>query len=738
MKMQREWHTFTVTGMTCGACATRIEKVLRREEGVEEVHVNLATGRAAVGGSQGELHYGQLEQRVRQLGFGVQPVRPPLADSSAPSRTASLTRFWLSLLLTFPLMLLMLHHAVPGFPLSLPPLFMEPWVQLALATPVQFIIGWPFYAAAWRALRHGGANMDVLIVLGTSSAYFYSLYQMIRQLIDPASEPQLYLETSSIIITIVLLGRLLESSVRQRSMSAISRLHQLQQHKVEAERGGRRLSVAHCELLPGDRLEVRPGGSIPVDGIVLEGVSSVDEAMMTGEAVPVAKSPGDLVIAGTINQEGRLRIEAARAGSESSVAQLIGLLETAQGSKPPIQRRADELAEMFVPLLCALAAVTFLFWIMLIEPGNTAVAMERMISVLVVACPCAIGLATPISVLVGSGRAAQKGILYKEGRMIEALHRVTTVLLDKTGTLTEGRPVLTGLYSLNAGRDERELLELAAAAERHSEHPLARAIVQAAAAHGGSKRPVRGFKAVPGYGIQAIVGDTRISIGSWRMMREHDGHERRKADIVKPHVAQRLEAEGHTVLYMVLDGQLSAVLAVRDVLRLSAKEGIAEIAKLGLTTALITGDHARTAKRIAEEAGVAHSYAEALPGGKLEIVRELQRQGERVLMVGDGMNDAPALAASDVGMALASGTDLSKEAADICLLGGNLRAVAEAIRMSRRTMANIHQNLTFALVYNGLAIPFAALGWLEPWMACTAMALSSLTVVGNALRLQRM
>lgn len=738
MEMQRDWHTFAITGMTCGACAARIEKGLLRVEGVQEAHVNLATGRAAVGGERGELRYEQIEQKVRQLGFGVEPVRPLQPIPSLSDRSWAMARLVMAFLLTLPLLLLMLHHA--GLPLRLPRLLMEPWVQLALATPIQFLIGHSFYKAAWRALRHGGANMDVLIALGTSSAYFYSLYQLLRQLADPDYQPQLYVETSSIIITIVLLGRWLESSARKRSMSAISKLQELQQSRVEAVRDGRRLSLSLHELSPGDELEVRPGGSIPVDGIVLEGMSSVDEAMMTGEAVPVAKSAGHQVIAGTINQEGRLRIEAVRPGSESSIARLIGLLETAQSSKPPIQRRADELAELFVPLLCALAAVTFLFWIMLIEPGNAAVAMERMISVLIVACPCAIGLATPISVLVGSGRAAQKGVLYKEGRMIEALHRVTTVLLDKTGTVTEGRPVLTGVHVLAAGMNERELLELAAAAERHSEHPLGQAIVRASAAQGGRERPVRSFRAVPGFGVQAVVAGSQVMIGSWRLVREHvvpqQGTEGEGP--VQPHVARRLEAEGHTVLYMLIDRRMSAVLAVRDVLRRSAKEGVRELGKLGLSTALITGDHARTAQRIAEELSVGSSYAEASPGGKLDIVRELQRRGERVLMVGDGMNDAPALAAADVGMALASGTDLSKEAADISLLGGNLLAVAEAIRMSRRTMTNIHQNLTFALVYNGLAIPFAAIGWLEPWMACSAMALSSLTVVGNALRLQRM
>ncbi|WP_036708686.1 heavy metal translocating P-type ATPase [Paenibacillus pinihumi] len=731
-------YTFEVTGMTCAACAARIEKALLKLEGLNEARVNLAIGRAYVVMDSDQVDREQVRRKVEKLGFGVQEINSvPAANAGAAS---GVLRFVLSVLLTMPLFWVMLHHSGISGQLHVPELLLNPWIQLALATPVQFIIGLPFYKGALKAVRGGSANMDVLIVLGTSSAYFYSLYHVLSPLFatEQAAHASyhLYFETGAIIITIVLLGKLIEAAARKKSMNALMDLHSMQQVSIQIEREGETLRIAPYEVEAGDSIAIVPGSRIPVDGLIVDGKSSVDESMMTGEAVPVEKQVGDRVVAGTMNQGGRLRVRAERAGMDSSVARLIRLLEDAQSSKPPIQRKADEVADMFVPLLIALASMTFLFWIILIDRGNVGTALERMITVLIVACPCAIGLATPISVLVGSGRAAQKGILFKEGSSLETLHQVTAVLLDKTGTLTQGMPEVTDLHA--AATTERRLLALAASAEQHSEHPLGRAVVHAAQSDGARLMPADRFEALPGYGVRAVVDRQEIVIGSWKLMEQTLRHAGSGSASVKPYTAGKLEAAGKTVLYVAADGRLLGLLAIRDAMKRSSKQAIGRLSKLGLEASLVTGDHPRTAHAVAEELGISSVYAEVPPAGKLGIVRELQSKGERVLMVGDGLNDAPALAAADVGMSLSTGSDMSQEAADVSLLGGNLTAIAEAIRMSRRTMSNIRQNLALAIAYNGIAVPFAALGFLEPWMACSAMALSSITVVGNALRLQRM
>ncbi|MBJ6360318.1 heavy metal translocating P-type ATPase [Paenibacillus sp. GCM10012307] len=740
--MEKEEHhidryTFEVTGMTCAACAARLEKVLLKLNGLEEARVNLATGRAIAVFDAMKADREQVRRKVEQLGYGVREVQP--ASASYGSGRSGLVRFVLALLLTLPLFGVMLHHSGLSLPWQMPELLLNSWFQLALATPVQLVIGLPFYKGALRAVRSGGANMDVLIVLGTSSAYFYSLFHVLWPLLahnqGTASPHHLYFETGAIIMTIVLLGKLIEAAARKRSLHALMDLHDMQQGRIQVERRGEKLHIAPYEVEPGDLIAIVPGSRIPVDGQVVEGQSGVDESMMTGEAVPVEKGTGDQVVAGTVNQAGRLSVRAERAGADSSVARLIRLLEDAQSSKPPIQRKADEMADMFVPLLIALALMTFLFWIILIDRGNIGIATERMIAVLIVACPCAIGLATPISVLVGSGRAAQKGILFKEGSSLETLHQVTVVLLDKTGTLTQGTPEVTDLHTV--ATTERRLLALAASAEQHSEHPLGRTVVHTALLQGLKLLPGEQFEALPGYGVRARVDRQEIVIGSWKLMEQTLRHSGTGAASAKPYTTSRMEAAGKTVLYVAADGRLLGLLGIRDAMKRSSKQAVGQLNKLGLEAALVTGDHPRTAYAVAEELGISGVYAEVPPSGKLHIVRELQQKGERVLMVGDGLNDAPALAAADVGMSLSTGSDISQEAADVSLLGGNLTAIAEAIRLSRRTMSNIRQNLALAIAYNGIAIPFAALGFLEPWMACSAMALSSITVVGNALRLQR-
>lgn len=614
---------------------------------------------------------------------------------------------------------------------------MNPWVQLVLATPVQFYIGKQFYIGAYKALRNGSANMDVLVALGTSAAYFYSLYLTLQWVTNEAGgahghAPAMYYETSAVLITLVILGKLLEALAKGRTSQAIKALMELGAKTAQVVREGQEMTVPIDGVMVGDLVLVKPGEKIPVDGEVIEGSSSVDESMLTGESMPIGKKIGDTVIGATMNKHGMLKIKATRIGKETALAQIIKVVEEAQGSKAPIQRVADVISGIFVPIVVGIAVIAFLVWYFGLDPGNFAGALEKTIAILVIACPCALGLATPTSIMAGSGRAAELGVLFKGGEHLESAHKIQTIVLDKTGTVTKGQPELTDVRAAD-DMDEEALLRWLGAAERNSEHPLAEAIVKGIGSRGIGLPASEQFEAITGYGIRATVEGKDILAGTRKLMAKYGV----KAESAYAEMSA-LEEAGKTVMLAAIDGQYAGLVAVADTIKESSQEAVARLKQMGIEVIMMTGDNERTARAIAKQAGIDHVLAEVLPEGKAAEVAKLQAQGKKVAMVGDGINDAPALAAADIGMAIGTGTDVAMEAADITLMRGDLNSIADAMQMSRKTMSNIRQNLFWALAYNSLGIPIAAAGLLAPWVAGAAMALSSVSVVLNALRLQRM
>ncbi|NHN33392.1 heavy metal translocating P-type ATPase [Paenibacillus agricola] len=725
---------FQITGMTCAACATRIEKGLNKMPGVTNATVNLALETAHVEYSSSIVSVADMVGKVKQLGYGAFPKQEQ--QETGDYRQKELRNHKLKLIasaiLSLPLLWAMVSHFSFTSFIWLPELFMNPWFQLALATPVQFIIGWQFYIGAYKALRNGSANMDVLVALGTSAAYFYSLYQTIRSLNNNVHhEVALYYETSAVLITLILLGKLFEILAKGRTSEAIKTLMGLQAKTAIVLREGEEISIPIEEVAVKDVIVVKPGEKIPVDGVVIQGASSVDEAMLTGESIPVDKRAGDSVFGATINKNGMLKIEATKVGRETALAQIIKVVEEAQGSKAPIQRVADAISGIFVPIVVGIAILTFLIWYFGVEPGNFSSALEKAIAVLVIACPCALGLATPTSIMAGSGRAAEWGILFKGGEHLEATHRIETLILDKTGTVTNGKPELTDIITAN-GMQEDIFLRLVGAAEKNSEHPLAEAIVKGIKERGIELLETELFEAIPGYGIRAVVEGKEVLVGTRKLMDNYEVDAEAAFEKMS-----RLEEAGKTSMLVAIDGRYAGIVAVADTIKDTSKEAVARLKNLGIEVIMITGDNERTAKAIAAQAGIDQVLAEVLPEGKAAEVKKLQAAGKKVAMVGDGINDAPALATADIGMAMGTGTDVAMEAADVTLMRGDLNSIPDAIFMSKKTMANIKQNLFWALAYNVIGIPIAALGFLAPWLAGAAMALSSVSVVLNALRLQR-
>lgn len=724
-----------ITGMTCAACATRIEKGLNRLEGVAVANVNLAMETAHVEFRSEEVSIASIQEKVEKLGYHA-VVQEDQADPSALRQqaiTKQKVKLLVSAILSLPLLWSMVSHFSFLSWIWMPDIFMNPWFQLTLATPVQFIIGGQFYISAYKALRNRSANMDVLISLGTSAAYFYSLYLTIQWAMAGGSVhhgPEMYYETSAVLITLVILGKLFEAIAKGRSSEAIKTLMGLQAKTALVVRDGSELVIPIESVVQGDIVIVKPGEKIPVDGDVLEGTSSVDESMITGESIPVGKKAGDKVIGATINKNGRLQIRATKVGKDSALAQIIKVVEEAQGSKAPIQRVADVISGVFVPIVVGLAVLGFLVWYFIVTPGDFAGALEKTIAILVIACPCALGLATPTSIMAGSGRAAELGILFKSGEHLESAQKVDTVILDKTGTVTKGKPELTDIILHQS--DEERFLQLVGAAEQNSEHPLAEAIVAGIRAKGVEMLSVHEFEAIPGYGIRAVVDGVEVLAGTRKLMAQYDID----ASFASDQMSQ-LEEAGKTVMLIAIDRSYAGMVAVADTIKETSKEAVSRLREMGLEVIMITGDNERTAQAIASQVGITSVRAEVLPEGKAEEVKKLQAQGRKVAMVGDGINDAPALAMADVGIAIGTGTDVAMEAADVTLMQGDLNRLADALIMSRRTMSNIKQNLFWALGYNTLGIPIAALGLLAPWIAGAAMALSSVSVVLNALRLQR-
>ncbi|AXI00300.1 Cu(2+)-exporting ATPase [Sporosarcina sp. PTS2304] len=717
-----------IHGMTCAACSARIEKVVSRMPGIESIHVNLALETAHVLYDPAVVKLPEILQRIQKVGFEASERTEDTASTDHRQQEISekTRKLIISAILSLPLLWTMFAHFSFTSWMYVPALFMNPYFQWALATPVQFWIGATFYKGAYSALRNGSANMDVLVSLGTSAAYFYSVY-----LVVSGSGHGLYFETSAVLITLILLGKLFEARAKGRSSEAIQKLMKLQPQIAIVEKDGTAKEVPIHEVLAGDVLVIRPGASIPVDGIVLSGSSAVDESMLTGESLPVDKESGDDVFAATVNANGSLRIEAGNVGKDTMLSNIIRVVEEAQGSKAPIQRLADRISGIFVPIVVGIALITFFVWYFAVAPGDFASSLTSMIAVLVIACPCALGLATPTSIMAGSGRAAEEGVLFKTAEAMEQTRSIDTIVFDKTGTITKGLPELTDFHSRH-GAARETLLALAAASESDSEHPVAKAITAYGMTHTTSLPSVEKFEAIPGFGIRTSIGGQTILLGTKNLLSRYDV----KTDSSIASIEQ-MEGEGKTVMFMAVDGVHEAVIAVADTIKDTSKQAITELRSMGLDVIMLTGDQQMTAEAIAKTAGIDHVIAGVLPDRKAEVIQSLQAEGKRVAMVGDGINDAPALAVADIGMAMSTGTAVAMEAADVTLMHGDLLRVVDTIRMSNLTVRNIKQNLFWALAYNSIGIPIAAAGLLAPWVAGAAMAFSSVSVVLNALRLQR-
>ncbi|WP_279386029.1 heavy metal translocating P-type ATPase [Schnuerera ultunensis] len=713
--------TLLIEGMTCAACSSRVEKVLNKLEGVVKANVNLSTNKAVVEFPSGAVEDEILIETVEKAGYKAELERERDMDREKELREREIkslkTSFIVSAILSLPLFSAMFFHMA-----GKENILTNGYFQLLLATPVQFIIGYRFYKGAFNSLRGGGANMDVLVAMGTSAAYFYSLYNVI------VGVHEYYFEASAVIITLILLGKTFEAVAKGKTSEAIKKLMGLQPKTARVIKDGIEKDIPIEKVNIGDIIVVRPGERIPVDGIIIEGHSSIDESMITGESIPVDKVIGDQVIGATINKFGSFKFEAKKIGKDTVLSQIIKLVEDAQGSKAPVQRLADKISGIFVPIVVAIAAITFLGFYLI--QGNFNTGLINAVAVLVIACPCALGLATPTAIMVGTGKGAENGILIKSGEHLERTHKMETIVFDKTGTITKGEPEVTDIVTYNS-MDRDELLRIAATVEKSSEHPLGQAIVKKGEEELLEIIQPETFMAIPGKGLKAILEGKEIYIGNRKLMIESG------MDIegVEGELS-RLEEEGKTAMIVGIDGNISGIIAVADQIKENSKKAIEELKNMGLEVYMITGDNERTAKAIAKRVGIDNVLAEVLPENKAEVVEDIRGKGKHVGMVGDGINDAPALAAADVGFAIGTGTDVAMEAADITLMRGDLMGIVTAIRLSHRTMRTIKQNLFWAFFYNSIGIPFAALGFLNPMIAGAAMAFSSVSVVTNSLRLR--
>lgn len=713
--------TLIVQGMTCAACSTRVEKALNKVEGVVKATVNLSNNKAIIEYPSGAVEEELLIKTVEKTGYSAEVEIERDLDREKELREKEIkslkTSFIISAILSIPLFSAMFFHMA-----GVHTILGNGWFQLALATPVQFIIGWRFYKGAYNSLRGGGANMDVLVSMGTSAAYFYSIYNLLEGI------NEYYFEASAVIITLILLGKTFEAVAKGKTSEAIKKLMGLQPKTARVIKDGEEVDIPIEKVEIGDIIVVRPGERIPVDGIITQGNSSIDESMITGESIPIDKAVDDEVIGATINKFGSFRFKATKIGKDTVLSQIVKLVEEAQGSKAPVQRLADKISGIFVPVVVGIALVIFLGFYFI--GGNFNTALINAVAVLVIACPCALGLATPTAIMVGTGKGAENGILIKSGEHLERAHKMDSIVFDKTGTITKGEPEVTDILTFgNIERDE--VLRIAASIEKTSEHPLGQAIVVKGQEELLRLSEPEKFMAVPGKGLKATFEDKQVFIGNRKLMNENNiSIKEGEKDLL------RLEEEGKTAMLLGIDGKLSGIIAVADQIKETSKEAIAKLKSMNLDVYMITGDNERTAKAIAKEVGITNVLAEVLPENKAEEVEKIKAKGKHVGMVGDGINDAPALVAADVGFAIGTGTDVAMEAADITLMRGDLSGVVTAIRLSHRTMRTIKQNLFWAFFYNTIGIPFAALGFLNPMVAGAAMAFSSVSVVTNSLRLK--
>ena len=733
--------TLPVQGMTCASCVNKVEKALKSLKGVVNVNVNFATERASVEYLSGEVTIRDLKRAVQDAGYEVLEVKEEdIVEKERLAREAELSRlkwkFITGAILLVPILILMYGASLleKWFGFSRQANF---FIQFLLATPVQFWAGRQFYAGFWKATKHKTSDMNTLITVGTSAAYLYSLIATFLPHLFMAKGLMLdvYFDTSAAIIVLILLGRFLEARAKGRTSEAIKKLIGLQPKTARVIQNGNEVDIPVAEVAVGNIVVVRPGEKIPVDGFLKEGHSSVDESMVTGESLPVEKNVADTVIGATINKTGTFRFEATKVGKDTVLAQIIRLVQEAQGSKPPIARMVDVIASYFVPVVIALAIITFIVWYFFGPQPALTYAFLNFVAVLIIACPCALGLATPTSIMVGTGKGAENGILIRGAEALETAHQMNAIVLDKTGTLTRGEPSVTDIVESETF-SEKEILTLAASAEKGSEHPLGESIVRKAKEEGLSLFEPRDFQAIAGHGIEATVDSKRVLLGNLRLMEEKKiGLNRLAAK------AELLSGEGKTPMFLAVDGRVAGIIAVADTLKENSKEAVEAFHRMGLEVVMLTGDNERTARAIAQQIGIDRVLAEVLPERKAEEIKKLQSEGKKVGMVGDGINDAPALAQANVGIAIGTGTDVAMEASDITLIGGDLRGIVTAIALSKATIRNIKQNLFWAFAYNTILIPVAAgvlfpfFGiLLNPIFAAAAMAFSSVTVVSNALK----